>query len=74
MGTLYRIRDFSALAGVSIKALRHYERVGLLKPRRTRAGHRRYIQEDLGRLEAITALRYLGFALNEIRSILNRPS
>ena len=74
MSDSYRTRDFAQLAGVSVKALRHYERVGLLKPRRTRAGHRRYTQEDLGRLEAITALKYLGFALNEIRSILNCPA
>ena len=62
------------MAGVSVKALRHYERLGLLKPRRTRAGHRRYVQADLGRVEAITALKYLGFSLEQIRSLLNRPA
>jgi DNA-binding transcriptional MerR regulator len=73
MAVLYKIRDFAALAGVSVKALRHYERLGMLKPQRTRAGHRRYVQADLGRIEAIGALKYVGFALDEIRSILNRP-
>ena len=72
--TLYKMKEFAALAGVTVKALRHYERLGLIKPRRTRAGHRRYVQADLGRLEAITALKYLGFALDEIRLILNRPA
>ena len=72
--TLYTTKEFAALAGVTVKALRHYERLGLIKPRRTRAGHRRYVQADLGRIEAITALKYLGFALDEIRLILNRPA
>jgi MerR family transcriptional regulator, thiopeptide resistance regulator len=72
--TLYKMKEFAALAGVTVKALRHYERLGLIRPRRTGAGHRRYVQADLGRLEAITALKYLGFALDEIRSILNRPA
>jgi DNA-binding transcriptional MerR regulator len=74
MSTLYRVRDFAVLAGVTVKALRHYERLGLIMPRRTRAGHRRYVQADLRRLEAITALKYLGFALDEIRLILSRPA
>lgn len=72
--TLYKMKEFAALGGVTVKALRHYERLGLIKPRRTRAGHRRYVQGDLGRLEAITALKYLGFALDEVRLILNRPA
>jgi DNA-binding transcriptional MerR regulator len=73
MATLYRIRDFAALAGVSVKALRHYERLGLLKPQRTRAGHRRYVSADLGRIETIGALKHVGFALEDIRSIVTRP-
>ena len=72
--TSYTMKGFAALAGVTVKALRHYERLGLIKPRRTRVGHRRYVQTDLGRLEAITALKYLGFSLDEIRLILNRPA
>jgi DNA-binding transcriptional MerR regulator len=72
--TLYKTREFAVLAGVTVKALRHYERIGLLKPRRTRAGHRRYVQDDLGRVEAIGSLKYVGFSLEQIRSILSRPA
>lgn len=74
MGDFYRTHDFAELAGVSVKALRHYERLGLLQARRTRTGHRRYVQADVERVEAITALKYLGFSLEEVRSILNRPA
>ena len=62
MGDFYRTHEFAELAGVSVKALRHYERLGLLKARRTRSGHRRYVQADLERIEAITALKYLGLS------------
>ena len=74
MSDSYRTHDFAELAGVSVKALRHYERLGLLKAQRTRSGHRRYVQADFGRIEAITALKYLGFSLEQIRSILLRPA
>src|SRR5215203_5074357 len=72
--TLYKTTEFAALAGVTVKALRHYERIGLLTPRRTRAGHRRYVREDLGRVEAIGSLKYVGCSLEQIRSILSRPA
>jgi DNA-binding transcriptional MerR regulator len=74
MAALYKIRDFAALAGVSVKALRHYHRLGLLEPRRTGAGHRRYTAVDLDRLELITALKYLGFSLKQIKSLLQHPA
>jgi DNA-binding transcriptional MerR regulator len=74
MGDFHRTHDFADLAGVSVKALRHYERLGLINARRTRSGHRRYVQADLERIEAITALKYLGFSLEQIRSILLRPA
>jgi MerR family transcriptional regulator, thiopeptide resistance regulator len=74
MGRLYRIRDFAALAGVTVKALRHYERLGLLKPRRTSAGHRRYTEADAERVDAITALKYLGFSLSDVELIFSGRS
>jgi MerR family transcriptional regulator, thiopeptide resistance regulator len=38
----YRIHEFAELAGVTVKALPHYDRIGLLTPRRTEAGYRMY--------------------------------
>ena len=43
----YRTAAFAALAGVTPRALRHYDRLGLLKPRRTTAGYRIYTERDL---------------------------
>jgi DNA-binding transcriptional MerR regulator len=60
---------FAILTGVTTKALRLYERRGLLKPRRTRAGYRRYTYSDMLRLERILALKALGLPLKEIAMV-----
>jgi predicted site-specific integrase-resolvase len=52
---MYGVQEFAALAGVTVKALHHYDRLGLLKPRRTDAGYRLYSQRDLTRLKEISA-------------------
>ncbi len=72
MGTVYRVKEFAQLAGVTSKALRHYERLGLLKPGRSGAGYRLYSDQHLARLEQILALRFLGLPLREIEAALER--
>ena len=62
----YRIAEFAALAGVTVRALHFYDRIGLLKPRRTEAGHRVYILRDLECLEQIVALKFIGLPLKKI--------
>ncbi len=69
---LYRVREFAQLAGVTGKALRHYERLGLLKPGRSSAGYRLYTDRHLERLEQILALKFLGLPLKEIQAALER--
>ena len=72
MGTLFRVHEFAELAGVTVKALHHYDRLGLLKPTRSQAGYRLYAEQDLERLEQIIALKFLGVPLKQIRSVLDR--
>jgi DNA-binding transcriptional MerR regulator len=68
---MYRARQFADLAGVTVRTLHHYDRLGLLKPRRrTEAGYRLYEDRDLERLEQIVALKFLGLSLKEIRILL----
>lgn len=62
----YSARAFAHLAGVTVKALRHYERRGLLTPERNAAGYRRYTLRDLQRLEWILALKSLGLPLGDV--------
>ncbi|MDQ2869868.1 MAG: MerR family transcriptional regulator [Acidobacteriota bacterium] len=68
----YRVREFAELAGVTVRALHHYGRVGLLAPRRTASGYRIYTDRDLERLEQIVALKFLGFSLKEIRALFQQ--
>jgi MerR family transcriptional regulator, thiopeptide resistance regulator len=69
----YGIAAFAALAGVTPRALRHYDRLGLLKPRRSTAGYRQYAERDLETLEEIVALKFIGVPLKQIGAMRRRP-
>jgi len=71
-GRMYRIQEFAELAGVTVRALHHYDRLDLLKPRRTGTGYRLYGVRDLERLEQIVALKFLGLPLKQIKAVLKR--
>ena len=66
----YRVREFAHLTGVTVKALQHYDRLGLLRPTRTAAGHRLYSEPDRERLDQILALKFLGVPLRRIQGVL----
>ncbi|HVN94785.1 MAG TPA: MerR family transcriptional regulator [Terracidiphilus sp.] len=70
MSTTYRIGEFAKLAGVTVRALHHYDRIGLLQPQRGSSGFRVYQLRDLERLEQIAALKFLGIPLKEIKVLL----
>jgi DNA-binding transcriptional MerR regulator len=70
MGRLYRVNEFAKLAGVTVRALHHYDRLGLLKRQKTAAGYRLYAETDLERLEQIIALKFLGIPLKQIKVVL----
>jgi DNA-binding transcriptional MerR regulator len=70
MSSSYRIGEFAKLAGVTVRALHHYDRIGLLKPQRGSSSFRLYRLEDLERLEQIAALKFLGIPLQEIKLLL----
>jgi DNA-binding transcriptional MerR regulator len=72
MANPLRVREFAELAGVTVKALHHYDRLGLLKPARTAAGYRVYSAADFERLEQIVALRFLGIPLKQMGALLGR--
>jgi DNA-binding transcriptional MerR regulator len=65
----YRTAEFAALGGVTVRALRHYDRLGLLRPRRTTSGYRVYTAPDLEILEQIVALKFIGVPLKQISAL-----
>ena len=68
----FHAQEFAAMAGVTVRALHHYDRIGLLKPRRTDSGYRVYQIADIERLEQIVALKFLGLPLKQIKTLLDR--
>jgi MerR family transcriptional regulator, thiopeptide resistance regulator len=71
---MYRVQEFAALAGVTVRALHHYDQLGLLKPLRNgRTGYRVYRDSDFARLEQIVVLKFLGIPLREMGLLLKTP-
>ena len=63
----WKIGDLAAATGLTVRALRHFDDIGLLRPaERSPAGHRWYTGDDVRRLYRIVALRQLGIPLGEI--------
>lgn len=71
--SMYLAREFSERAGVTVRTLHHYDRLGLLKPSGyTAAGYRLYGERDLARLQQIVTLKFIGFSLKQVRELLDR--
>lgn len=67
----YSIKEMTELSGISSRALRYYDSIGLLKPARvSEAGYRFYGEKEIVLLQQILFYRERGFALEEIRRIL----
>ncbi|MFJ7152214.1 MerR family transcriptional regulator [Streptomyces sp. NPDC100445] len=70
----YSVGQVAGFAGVTVRTLHHYDEIGLLVPGdRTHAGHRRYDDTDLDRLQQILFYRELGFPLDEVAALLDDP-
>lgn len=66
-----RIGEFSKRAGITIKTLLHYDKIGLLKPSsKSDSGYRVYCEEDFLKLQQITTLKFIGLSLSEIKEVL----
>lgn len=65
------VKDLSKLTNVSVQTLHHYDRIGLLKPSlRLANGYRVYSEKDLLKLQKIIALKFFGFELSQIKTLL----
>ncbi|MCI3134215.1 MerR family transcriptional regulator [Phenylobacterium aquaticum] len=71
---IYTVGEVARLSGLSIRALRHYDEIGLLKPMTVgENGYRYYGADELLRLQQILFHRELGLPLDEIRQVLDAP-
>ncbi|MFB8277209.1 MerR family transcriptional regulator [Nocardia colli] len=70
---MFTIGDFARHGRVSVRMLRHYDAIGLLRPDRVdeRSGYRFYSGGQLARLNRLVALKDLGFTLEQVGQILD---
>src|ERR1700752_3439183 len=69
-----QVGELARRTGLTVRALHHYDEIGLLKPSlHTEAGYRLYTATDVPRLQQVLSLRSLGFSREEVRDCLTRP-
>lgn len=71
---MFKIGDFSRLTRVSVRMLRHYDEIGLLKPRAIDdfTGYRSYSADQIPRVNRIQVLKEMGFSLSEICGLMEK--
>lgn len=73
--TRWYVKELSKLTQVSVRTLHHYDELGLLKPStRLDNGYRSYSESDLLKLQQIIALKFFGFDLTQIKSLITEES
>ena len=70
-GRMWKVGELAAEAGLTVRTLHHYDRIGLVHPaERSSTGHRLYTASDVERLYQVLALRQLGLGLDQIADVL----
>ncbi len=70
----WKVGELARRTGLTVRALHHYDEIGLLRPSlHTGSGHRLYTADDLARLQRIMSLRQLGLPLGKVRECLDQP-
>jgi DNA-binding transcriptional MerR regulator len=68
---MWRIGEVATATGLTVRALHHYDQIGLVAPSvRTSGGHRLYTSADLVLLYEVTAMRQLGLSLDQVGIVL----
>src|SRR5215475_1751742 len=68
-----KVGELARRTGLTVRALHHYDEIGLLRPSlRTEGGYRLYTAADVARLQQVVSLRQLGFSLEQVRDCLGR--
>lgn len=71
----FTIGEFGKRTTTTVRTLRYYEELGLLTPtKKNESGHRLYGSKDLGRLQKIQSLKFLGYSLQEIKNLIDNET
>jgi len=74
-GQVWKVGQLAKLTGLTVRALHHYDHLGLVQPSaHTAAGYRLYGEADVERLYQVLALRQLGLPLNAVGAVLDGQS
>ncbi|MBM2622987.1 MerR family transcriptional regulator [Actinoplanes sp. LDG1-06] len=70
---MFSIGEFAGLGRVSVRMLRHYDAIGLLRPAHVdpHSGYRSYSADQLRLLNRVTALKDLGFSLQQVQTLID---
>lgn len=72
---LWKVGELAKQTGITVRTLHYYDQIGLLSPsQHSDAGHRLYNEADIARLQQIMSLKQLGFALEEIKKLIDNPN
>ena len=72
---MFTVNEVSKIAGISVRTLQYYDKIGLLPPSGfTDSGYRLYDENSLERLQTILLFRELEFPLKEIKKIIENPN
>ncbi|MBB6478954.1 MerR family transcriptional regulator [Spirochaeta isovalerica] len=72
---MYKVKEMAEMAGISVRTLHHYDRIGLLIPKKVgENGYRLYSEENISQLQQILFLRELDFSLETIKEMMADPS
>lgn len=66
-----KINEVSKITNLSVDTIRYYEKVGLIKPKRSTGNYRVFAREDMKQLTLIKNLKMMGLTINEMISIFN---
>jgi DNA-binding transcriptional MerR regulator len=71
----FTVGDLAKLTGITVRALHHYDEIGLVRPSdRSPAGYRLYTDDDVLRLQQVLVYKELGLPLDEIAAVLDDPA
>lgn len=71
----WKVGELAKQTGLTVRMLHHYDKMGLFSPSESSdKGHRIYTETDIAKLQQIMSLKQLGFALGQIKEMIEDPN
>ncbi len=74
-GKTWKVGELAKQTGLTVQMLHHYDKIGLFSPPQSSdKGQRLYTETDIAKLQQVMSLKQLGFALAEIKEMIEKPN